>query len=184
MTSILVHACCAPCATASVAKLAEDGEAPYLYFFNPNIHPYQEFSSRLESFGQFLQLTQLPGEIDDGYGLKRFMQGIQTMDKPGRCASCYMLRMDAAARRAKELGIAKFTTTLTISPYQVHELIKIAGREASRKHGVEFEYHDFRPLYRRSRQMAKDAGFYMQKYCGCVFSEAERFMPEPRGAGK
>lgn len=175
--SLLVHACCAPCATASVAKLISEGESPYMLFFNPNIHPYMEFSSRLESFKSYLESTSLPGEVNAAYGLDSFIEGLTDISKPARCLYCYSLRLQEAAKRAKELGIGRFTTTLAISPYQDHDMIKLVGKEAGDMFGVEFVYWDFRSEYRKSRQMARDAGYYMQKYCGCVFSEADRYDP-------
>ena len=184
MSSILVHACCAPCATASVERLLSEGESPFLLFKNPNIHPYMEFKARLDAFGEYLRQQGLPGEVDDTYGLDAFMNGAPDFARPLRCAFCYEIRMEAAAEAAKRLGISRFTTTLTISPYQDHEAIKVAGAKAAAKHGVEFVYYDFRPLYRKSRTMAREAGYYMQKYCGCVFSEAERYEPAKGGASR
>ncbi|HNV35311.1 MAG TPA: epoxyqueuosine reductase QueH [Bacillota bacterium] len=182
--SILVHACCAPCSTASVAKLASMGERPYLYFYNPNIHPYTEFRSRLDSFLAFLETCGFGGEADRNYGLETFIGCMKDMDKPGRCRCCYRTRLGAAARRAASLGIGRFTTTLTISPYQNHELIIEEGNRAAQDAGIEYVYLDMRPEYRKSRQMARDAGYYMQKYCGCAFSEADRFDPSRGGTMK
>lgn len=184
MSSILVHACCAPCATASVERLLSEGESPFLFFKNPNIHPYTEFKARLDAFGEYLRGQGLPGEIDSEYGLDAFMNDAPDFGRPRRCAYCYEIRMDAAAQAAKRLGIARFTTTLTISPYQNHEAIIAAGDKAASMHGVEFVYYDFRPLYRKSRTMSKEAGYYMQKYCGCVFSEAERYDPAKGGTSR
>lgn len=181
MSSILVHACCAPCATASVERLLAEGESPYLFFKNPNIHPYMEFKARLDSFSEYLRVQGLPGEVDASYGLDSFMNGAPDFGRPLRCAYCYEIRMDAAAQAAIRLGISRFTTTLTISPYQDHEAIRAAGVKAAAKHGVEFVYYDFRPLYRKSRTMSKEARYYMQKYCGCAFSEAERYDPAKGG---
>lgn len=176
-SGILVHTCCAPCATASVAKLLSEGEEPYLFFYNPNIHPFLEFKARLESFEAYLGSSGLNGEADALYGLDDFIEGLDDIKKPARCGYCYSLRLERAAIRAKEMGIGRFTTTLTISPYQDHEMLKEAGKLAGEKHGVEFVYFDFRSEYRKSRQMARGSGYYMQKYCGCVFSEADRFDP-------
>lgn len=177
-----MHACCAPCASASSAYLVGKGETPYMYFDNPNIHPYTEFKNRLDSFRAFLVKSGLPGEAFENYGLREYLTSIQVAVKPERCLRCYEMRLDAAARRCRELGFVGFTTTLTISPYQDHDLIKLAGEKAARKNAVGFEYYDFRPLYRESRQMSREAGYYMQKYCGCIFSEEERYCL-PAGGG-
>jgi predicted adenine nucleotide alpha hydrolase (AANH) superfamily ATPase len=181
--NILVHSCCAPCATASVEKLITDGQSPFLYFYNPNIHPYTEFRGRLESFKQFLAASNLPGGADETYGLESFIEAAPALKRPERCIYCYEVRLMRAAFEAANRKLPKFTTTLTISPYQDHELIKQAGMKAAQEYGVEFAYYDFRPLYRKSRQMAKDEGYYMQKYCGCIFSEGERYDPAKGGLG-
>lgn len=182
--SILLHACCAPCSTAFVEKLSSIGEEPYLYFFNPNIHPYMEFNSRLESFRAFMSASGHDGEVDPGYGLTSFIGGMKDMERPGRCRYCYRTRLCSAASRAAAIGLGRFTTTLTISPYQDHGLIIEEGMKAAEENGVEFVYFDLRSEYRRSRHMAREAGYYMQKYCGCVFSEAERFDPSKGGRPK
>ncbi len=175
MTGILVHSCCAPCATASVESLISEGESPFLYFHNPNIHPWTEFKARADAFKAYLAASGLPGFVDGSYGLMEFISAAPSLQRPGRCEHCYRMRLSAAADKAKEMGIPRFTTTLTISPYQNHDLIRKVGEEEAAKRGLEFVYRDFRPLYRRSRMMARQAGYYMQKYCGCVFSEAERY---------
>lgn len=175
MTGILIHSCCAPCATASVESLVAEGEAPFLYFHNPNIHPWTEFKARADAFRAYLAETGLPGFVDDTYGLMEFISTAPGFTRPARCEHCYRMRLSAAADKAEESGIPRFTTTLTISPYQDHELIRKVGDEEAAKRGLEFLYRDFRPLYRKSRAMARQAGYYMQKYCGCVFSEAERY---------
>lgn len=181
MTSILVHSCCAPCATASVESLIQDAEAPFLYFYNPNIHPWTEFMARADAFKAYLAETGMPGFVDDTYGLIKFISTAPALIRPARCEHCYRMRLSAAAGKAAQMGIGRFTTTLTISPYQDHELIRKVGEEEASVRGIEFVYRDFRPLYRKSRSMARQAGYYMQKYCGCVFSEAERYAAAPEG---
>lgn len=175
MTGILVHACCAPCATASVESLMAEGESPFLYFLNPNIHPWTEFKARADAFRAYIVDNSLAGFVDETYGLMEFIRTAPGLERPARCEHCYRMRLSAAADKAKEMGISRFTTTLTISPYQDHGLIRRVGEEEAAKRGLEFVYRDFRPLYSKSRSMARQAGYYMQKYCGCVFSEAERY---------
>lgn len=175
MSGILVHSCCAPCATASVESLVGEGESPYLYFHNPNIHPWTEFKARADAFKAYLAGTGLPGFVDETYGLMKFVSTAPALTRPARCEHCYRMRLSAAADKARQMGIGRFTTTLTISPYQDHELIRKVGEELAAARGIEFVYRDFRPLYRKSRSMSRQAGYYMQKYCGCVFSEAERY---------
>ena len=88
--------------------------------------------------------------------------------------------MDAAAKHAAENGFDSFTTTLLISPYQKHEEICSAALAAAKEHGVEFLYRDFRPLFREGQNEARERGLYMQKYCGCIFSEEDRYKKKPK----
>ena len=96
-------------------------------------------------------------------------------DIGGRCAVCYALRFEAAAEMAAKEGFDSFTSSLFISPYQQHELMREVAEQAAFNHGVTFLYRDFRPYFREGQQRARELGFYMQKYCGCVFSEEERY---------
>ena len=89
---------------------------------------------------------------------------------------CYEMRFFEAARQAKEGGFDSFTSSLFISPYQKHELMISVAEAAAKEYGVEFLYRDFRPLFRAGQERAKELGFYMQKYCGCIFSEQERYL--------
>lgn len=92
-----------------------------------------------------------------------------------RCGYCYLCRLEKTAKYAKENGFDAFSTTLLISPYQDHELLKKTGDMLSKKYGIEFLYKDFRPGFRYGQNKARELGLYMQKYCGCVFSEEERY---------
>jgi predicted adenine nucleotide alpha hydrolase (AANH) superfamily ATPase len=103
---------------------------------------------------------------------------------PERCARCYRMRLERTAARAAEGGYDAFSTTLLISPYQRHELVAETAEEEAKRHGVPFLYRDFRPLFRKGQARARELGFYMQKYCGCVFSEEERYLPRSSGAAE
>ena len=92
-----------------------------------------------------------------------------------RCTYCYETRLRKTAEFAAEHGFKQFTTTLLASVYQKHELIAAAGERFGKEFGVEFLYRDFRPNFRAGNQRARELGFYMQKYCGCVFSEEDRY---------
>ena len=98
----------------------------------------------------------------------------------GRCAYCYRVRMEETARYAAEHGYDAFTTSLLISPYQNHEAIRTTAQAMGEKYGVEFLYRDFRPLFQAGQEFAREHGFYMQKYCGCIFSEEDRYMAAKR----
>ena len=111
---------------------------------------------------------------EDNYGLRSFVRAVAE-DIDNRCTYCYEIRMDATAKYAAEHGYTHFTTTLFYSPYQKHELLKEIAECAAKKYGVELLYRDFRPHFREGQRQARALGLYMQKYCGCVFSEEDRY---------
>ena len=117
--------------------------------------------------------------IGGTYDLRPFVTAVAG-NLDGRCAYCYRVRMEETARYAAANGFDSFTTSLLISPYQNHEAIAAAAREMGERYKVEFLYRDFRPLFQEGQQFARDHGFYMQKYCGCIFSEEERYMAAKR----
>jgi predicted adenine nucleotide alpha hydrolase (AANH) superfamily ATPase len=176
---LLLHACCAPCSTGCAAALREEGIRPDLFWYNPNIHPFTEYRSRLESLQGFASREGLGLITEDEYGLRKFIAGTAPEWAAGgaRCAFCYRLRLEKAARTAAERGYGVFSTTLLISPYQNHGLLRETGEALAGRWGVEFLYRDFRPRFRQGQVEARKRGAYMQKYCGCVFSEEERYLP-------
>jgi len=154
----------------------QDLELTGLYF-NPNIHPREEFEKRKESVIAMSEDYGMPIAINDLNQLDYWRNNL-TADKPGRCAYCYTLRLEEAARYASANGYDVFTTSLLISPYQNHELIVQIAEKAAARHGVRFHYEDFRPLYRKGRERARGKHWYMQKYCGCYYSYAESDHPK------
>ena len=109
-------------------------------------------------------------------GIKEFCKNVVD-DLDNRCYNyCYRVRLEQTARDAKENGYTAFTTTLLISPYQNHEKIKEICEEMAEKYDIKFLYRDFRPGFRQGQAKARQLGLYMQKYCGCVFSEEERYL--------
>ena len=181
---LLFHCCCAPCATACVEDLCREGLEPELFWYNPNIHPFTEYKNRLEALVQFAAAKNLRLETVDEYGLRFFIRTVfhEMEDGPaqtgGRCKLCYRLRLEKTAAFAVEKGFDTFSTSLLISPYQKHEAIRAAGEEAAAKYSVEFLYRDFRPRFRDGQAQARSLGLYMQKYCGCIFSEEERYLKQ------
>jgi predicted adenine nucleotide alpha hydrolase (AANH) superfamily ATPase len=111
----------------------------------------------------------------DSYALRPFVREVAE-DIAHRCGKCYEMRLFETARQAKELGFDSFTSSLFISPYQNHELMRETAERAAAEYGVDFLYRDFRPLFRDGQEKARELGFYIQKYCGCVFSEEERYI--------
>jgi tRNA A37 threonylcarbamoyladenosine dehydratase/predicted adenine nucleotide alpha hydrolase (AANH) superfamily ATPase len=172
---LLLHCCCAPCSTSCLPALRGEGIEPDLFWYNPNIHPYGEYSSRRDSLEKFAENESLKLKMIDEYGLRTFL-GEVLPENNGRCFKCYALRLEKAAFFAAQDGYDAFTTTLLVSPYQDHDAIRRTGEQAAAKYGVEFLYRDFRPYFREGQTQARAAGFYMQKYCGCIFSEEERYL--------
>jgi predicted adenine nucleotide alpha hydrolase (AANH) superfamily ATPase len=154
--------------------LRDEGIEPTGYWYNPNIHPYTEYRSRKTTLEEYAKTIHLPLIVNNEYGLRPFLQAVGN-DFDNRCITCYRQRLEETARCAAERGFESFTTTLLISPYQNHELIVAVAKEAAAAHGVTFLYRDFRPTFKEGQQIARDSGFYMQKYCGCIFSEEERY---------
>jgi len=177
MRKMFVHTCCGPCATYPTEHLTTIGVTPTLFFYNPNIHPYQEQKLRQAGLIQLAQNRNLPYLIEPGYELEQFLALVAA--KPSeRCQTCYQLRLTKTAQKAKELGFEIFTTTLLISPYQNQALIVAIGQQLATEYNLVFEANDFRPGFRQSQVMAKEMGLYRQKYCGCIYSEKERFCKE------
>lgn len=170
----LLHICCAPCSIRCIESLRAEGIEPVGYWYNPNIHPYTEYRSRKTTLQEYAQSINLRLIVNDDYGLRSFVRAIYPALED-RCETCYRLRMEETARRAAEEGFSSFSTTLLISPYQNHELLVRVAEEAAAHHGVAFLYRDFRPYFREGQQAARNGNLYMQKYCGCVFSEEERY---------
>ena len=147
-----------------------------MFWYNPNIHPYTEYCSRRDSLRLFADQKKLLLFMEDEYGLRAFIKGVENGAWHQRCAYCYRLRLEKAAHYAAENAFDAFSTTLLISPYQKHELIKQTGEELAACYGIKFLYRDFRPLFREGQKQARAAGYYMQKYCGCIYSEEERYL--------
>ena len=171
---LLLHCCCAPCSISCIASLREKGTEPELFWYNPNIHPYTEYKSRLGCLVSFAANENLKLEMSDEYGLRLFLNAVfPSVEK--RCEKCYAIRLEKTASVAVQKSLRAFSTSLLISPYQDHDAIRRIGEQAAGKYGVEFYYSDFRPLFREGQSAARAKGLYMQKYCGCIFSEEERY---------
>jgi epoxyqueuosine reductase len=171
---LLMHICCAPCALYPYFRLKEEGAEILGYFYNPNIHPYQEYRKRMDTVKEFASREGLEVLYNDGYDLDLFL-GRAVNQGERRCEQCYRLRLDAAAAAAKELQLASFTTSLLYSKRQKHDLIAGIGKETAADHGLEFYYEDFRRGWREGIVESKAMGLYRQKYCGCLYSELERY---------
>lgn len=143
------------------------------YFYNPNVHPYREYRERY-----FAVLDYCDGrgvELHTGpYEMERFVHEVSARVE-SRCARCFELRLRRSAGEAKRLGIGEFTTTLLVSPYQDQRAIREAGGSAAIEHGVLFNGEDMTDGYQESVRISREAGIYRQSYCGCLYSEKERY---------
>ena len=175
MEKTLLHICCAPCSVMCIEILRAEGIEPHGYWYNPNIHPVTEYRARRDTLIQYAKDINMELSLRDDYGLREFVRAIYP-ELENRCGVCYEMRLFEAARFAKENGFTSFSTTLLISPYQNHELLKATAERAAAEFGIDFLYRDFRPFFREGQKKARELGLYMQKYCGCVFSEEERYI--------
>lgn len=169
---LLIHMCCAPCSVYPVDVLRGEGIELEGLFYNPNIHPREEFMRRRENVEKFACMKGVPVEYSDDFMQDKW-EGFEGGSRE-RCAMCYALRLEKAASCAAERGFDAFITTLLVSPYQMHDLIKELGEKYARNYGVGFHYRDFRPGFRQGQRLAKEMGLYRQKYCGCIVSRNDR----------
>jgi hypothetical protein len=172
--NIFLHICCAPCALYPYYRLKEEGLDPVGYFYNPNIHPYLEYKKRLDTVREFSARVGLEVIYRDGYDLDPFLVRVAGAGAR-RCEHCYRMRLDAAGAAAKEKGFSAFTTSLLYSKFQNHDLIQGIGRETGPEYGLEFYYEDFRRGWREGIVESRALGLYRQQYCGCIYSEMERY---------
>ena len=171
----LLHVCCAPCANQCIDVLRAEDIAVTGFWYNPNIHPFTEYRARRNCLREYAAAVNLPLLEKDEYALRPFVREVAE-DIAHRCVKCYEMRLFETAKTAKEQGFDSFTSSLFISPYQNHELMKQTARRAAEFYGVEFLYRDFRPYFKDGQEKARELEMYIQKYCGCVFSEEERYL--------
>lgn len=186
MKKLLMHACCGPCFVYIEDDLRKNGlrndDGSYskdftyeVVFYNPNVHPKVEYERRKEAFIEFCKMKSVNYNVIDEYSLNGFVKNVveQTGENKRykiRCEFCYYMRLKRIFEYAKENNFDVISTTLTISPYQNHELIKKVGKNLEKEYGIEFRYIDYREHFREGQSMARETQIYMQKYCGCVFS--------------
>lgn len=174
---VLLHTCCGPCSTVAVPAWRERGVEPVGWFDNPNIQPAAELERRHESMRRFSRAAGLELVVDEPrneaqrWAAWRQTLGAATPDE--RCAACLGMRLGAAGEAARRLGFSRFSTTLSVSPYQRHDLIVAAGQTSAEAHGVDFAYLDLRSRYRESYAESRRLGLYRQPYCGCAASKWE-----------
>ena len=174
LNSVLVHCCCAHCAAYTVDYWRQQGYEVSALWYNPNIHPYMEHQHRLEAMKSLAQEVNLPLIITEGYDIIDYFRQVAGHE-PQRCQYCFRLRLLKTAETAHQRGFNAFTTTLLISPHQKHDLLREIGNEISKEKGIDFLYTDLRKRYSDSRRMTKPLNLHRQQYCGCIYSEWERY---------
>ena len=189
VSRVLLHACCAPCSSAIVEWLLANGVRPTIFYYNPNIWPREEYNIRkdeskrhAESFG----IQWIDGDYDHT-SWRRCVEGLEGEPERGhRCEQCFLVRLTATARKAQELGIPYFATTLASSRWKSLEQINRAGLTAQETvnadtQDVHFWAQNWRKggLQERRNQLFKEYGFYNQQYCGCEFSARNEANTKP-----
>ena len=175
---LLMHTCCAPCSVYCIDELRSENIEPVVYWFNPNIHPYMEYKARRDCLKEYTKSINVESIFEENYGLDEFCKKVvNKLDT--RCQDyCYPVRLEQTAKYAKENGYTYFTTTLLVSPYQKHDIIKNLGEKIAKKYGLEFLYRDFRVGFREGQNKAREIGLYMQRYCRLrFFRGANNFSP-------
>lgn len=171
---IIIHACCANCLLYPYSVLKEDFNDIYVLWYNPNIHPYREYLKRRETLEMLAKIKDLKIIYVDEYNPWVFFRYVVHRES-NRCLYCYGLRLDRVAGIAKKGNFDYFTTTLLYSKHQKHELIREIAESKAREKNVPFYYRDFREGWKLGIEESKKLGLYRQDYCGCIYSEAERF---------
>jgi len=173
---ILLHICCGPCSLYPLHSLRTAGHDVTGFFYNHNIHPYQEYSRRLNAAREMAEQENLTLLVHDDYDLEGFLAAVANSPET-RCGYCYSSRLKATAAKARSLGFEAFSASLLYSRYQRHDEIRQLGEQFGREFGVEFLYQDFRPGWQEGIRLSKEMGLYRQQYCGCIYSEKDRYHP-------
>jgi len=175
---LLLHVCCAPCSSYCLEYLSEYFDIT-VYYYNPNISKKEEYLKRLAEEERYISVKEFKHPVkltESNYDPQEFFDAVRGLEKEPegglRCRECFKLRLEASAKKAKELGFEWFTTTLTISPLKNAALLNEIGAEMGEKYGVKWLPSDFKKKegYKRSIELSREYGLYRQDYCGCVFS--------------
>jgi len=183
MGSLLIHACCANCLLYPYEALRGRFERIMVFWYNPNIHPYQEYHKRLQAMKKAEKALNLKVIYQDTYPLEEWLQAVVFREEE-RCLHCYHRRLLATAQVAKRGNFTHYTTTLLYSKQQKHDTIREIGESLGKRYGVEFLYEDFRQGWKHGIQLSQELDLYRQQYCGCIYSERDRFYHSPAKAGE
>lgn len=172
---LLLHTCCAPCGTVPIERLCPEYEVT-CFFYNPNIHPEEEYLQRLDEFQNLAKKLNIKIIVPEEYNSDQWLdlvKGLENEPEGGkRCAICFRMRLQATAKVTKQTGFDLFTTTLTISPHKNATLINQIGLELIEQHQIKFLVANFKKKdgYKRSIELSKIYNMYRQNYCGCIYS--------------
>ncbi|MEN6468336.1 MAG: epoxyqueuosine reductase QueH [Smithella sp.] len=171
---LLMHVCCGPCTIYPLKELRTHGHDVTGLFYNPNIHPYQEYERRRQTLQDYTEKILLKVIWAEGYLLEEFLSQVASRPEE-RCVYCLTDRLKFTAEQAKKENYDAFTSTLLYSRYQKHDLIRQIGETLDHQLGIHFHYQDFRAGWNEGVKISKELGMYRQPYCGCIYSEKERF---------
>ena len=171
---ILVHVCCAPCALFCFSRLKKEFSEVMGFWYNPNIHPYREYQKRLQSVKKWARETGMQIIYEDNYELKNFLRAVAYRESE-RCSICYYLRFQKTALFARRGKFDYFASTLLVSPHQNQKVIRAMAEAVGKEYTIKPYLTSFRESWRESRELSRNMGLYHQQYCGCIYSEAERY---------
>jgi predicted adenine nucleotide alpha hydrolase (AANH) superfamily ATPase len=174
---VLLHVCCANCAIYPIKSMREEGLEVMAFFYRHNIHPYSECLRRQEALEAYAEQIDLKVIYQEGYDLEGFIRNVAFRESE-RCNYCYHDRLRSTALLAKRGKFDYFSSTLLYSKHQKHELIRSIGESIGKSVGVPFLYHDYREGWKEGIECSKQMGLYRQHYCGCIYSEKERYYKE------
>ncbi len=171
---VLLHICCANCAIYPIKSMRSEGLEVMGFFYPHNIHPYTECLKRQEAVKTYAEKTDLKVIYQEGYDLEGFLQNVAFRESE-RCHYCYHDRLRSTALIAKRGKFDCYSSTLLYSKKQQHDLIRTIGESVGKSVGVPFFFHDYRDGWKEGIECSQEMGLYRQQYCGCVYSEKERY---------
>jgi hypothetical protein len=172
--NLLLHICCGPCTIYPLKELRTQGHDVTGLFYNPNIHPYQEYDRRRKTLNDYAEKILLNVIWPEGYPMEEFLRQVSAKHED-RCVYCLTDRLQYTARHARENNFDAFSSTLLYSRFQKHDLIRQIGEALSQQLEIDFVYQDFRSGWNEGVRISKEQEMYRQPYCGCIYSEKERY---------
>lgn len=171
---LLLHICCGPCTVYPLTILRDLDMDVTGHFYNPNIHPFKEFRRRLDTLEAYAKDVNLPLIVESDYGLHEFVRKV-AFNENKRCDICYTMRLEKCVALARESGYTAFSTTLLYSRYQNHNALISYCKKLAHSYEIDFYYQDFRKGWQYGIEKSKEMQMYRQPYCGCIYSEQERY---------